>query len=875
MQQKNFLLFIVSSFLLLIVWMGIRQQLRPKPGPDDNKEAQVEPTPPLIKPTPAQAEALQKVLGPLALKAAHIDLHTPSKPVDLQPPPVVANAADMVELGSDYNKSNFHVGAQFSPRGASVYRVVLNKFQQTENDDRGGPAWKKKADGKFELDDKGRRIPVPFELVPPGANTENPSYLLFLYDPAHKNDLRPLDTLGSLVWKTEKHEDEEVKVGSETRVRQSVTFTAHLKNLDLTVKKTYSLVEGDYHIGLEVEIEQPKNAPEREIRYQLTGAHGLPIEGKWYTHIFRNALIGEEENGQLVRDLQDLRQIDQWVGGNKIPETRLPNRIIRYAGVAVQFFASVIVVDNKQTEGQSEDFLDYARPTLERTVTRGIVKRINPGQDSFVLITSDPRPNERDQTFYVRKDLPLDEISSFPPNQDMREGERIAVLSSTDSKLRKIALKVGGEFSIQPLWEDDITVRVNTRPHKLTSKAPSLTHKYLLYNGPVKPSLLRYQQDKAAVAPAVYNRYVDTLHLNSFTDSPSPGVVGAFASKIFWCDLVINCTNLMHWVLNALHNLIPNYGVCIILLTVLVRGMMFPLSRKQAMMGLKMQALAPELKKMQAKFKDDKQGMVQAQMELYRKHKINPFGTCWLLLLQMPVFMGLYFAFGESINFRLASFWPTWIINLAAPDMLLDWGTGIPWISQPESYGSFIYLGPCLNLLPIIAVALMMAQQKMMTPPPTDEQQEMQQKVMKYMMVFFGLMFYKVAAGLCVYFIASSLWGFAERRLLPKIKPGGGIPDADAASKDISSPAPKAVIDGPTASNNVTDGKNRKVKPGRNKKKERSARQETAGNKGGAKDGDGTEESPSTLGRFRDWIRKRRQRLRDWWAEMLKKAEKK
>ncbi len=59
----------------------------------------------------------------------------------------------------------------------------------------------------------------------------------------------------------------------------------------------------------------------------------------------------------------------------------------------------------------------------------------------------------------------------------------------------------------------------------------------------------------------------------------------------------------------------------------------------------------------------------------------------------------------------------------------------------------------------------------MMTPPPADEQQAMQQKMMKYMMVFFGLMFYKVAAGLCLYFIASSVWGFCERKLLPKKKP--------------------------------------------------------------------------------------------------------
>jgi membrane protein insertase Oxa1/YidC/SpoIIIJ len=130
--------------------------------------------------------------------------------------------------------------------------------------------------------------------------------------------------------------------------------------------------------------------------------------------------------------------------------------------------------------------------------------------------------------------------------------------------------------------------------------------------------------------------------------------------------------------------------------------------------------------------------------------------------------MGLYYALQESIHFRLASF--LWIDNLAAPDMLIWWTERIPWISDPDNQGSIFYLGPYFNLLPIVAVALMIVQQKMLTPPPTDEQQAMQQKMMKYMMVFFGVMFYKVAAGLCLYFIASSLWGVAERRLLPKKK---------------------------------------------------------------------------------------------------------
>src|SRR5262249_56175555 len=99
---------------------------------------------------------------------------------------------------------------------------------------------------------------------------------------------------------------------------------------------------------------------------------------------------------------------------------------------------------------------------------------------------------------------------------------------------------------------------------------------------------------------------------------------------------------------------------------------------------------------------------------------------------------------------------------------------------------SILYLGPYFNLLPVVAICFMYVQQRMMTPPPTDEQGEMQQKMSKYMMIFMAIMFFKVAAGLCLYFIASSLWGFAERKFLrkkPAVTPGAPAPEA-AAPKD-------------------------------------------------------------------------------------------
>jgi YidC/Oxa1 family membrane protein insertase len=148
-------------------------------------------------------------------------------------------------------------------------------------------------------------------------------------------------------------------------------------------------------------------------------------------------------------------------------------------------------------------------------------------------------------------------------------------------------------------------------------------------------------------------------------------------------------------------------------------------------------------------------------------------GGCLLLFAQMPIMMGLYYCLQESIFFRLEPF--LWIDNLAAPDMTVWWTEKIPLISDPEyRHGSFsfLYLGPYLNILPLISVTLMLYQQHKMMPPPTDEQQATQQRMMKIMMIVVAFMFYKVAAGLALYFIISTSWGLLERQLIPKPKPG-------------------------------------------------------------------------------------------------------
>ncbi len=255
-----------------------------------------------------------------------------------------------------------------------------------------------------------------------------------------------------------------------------------------------------------------------------------------------------------------------------------------------------------------------------------------------------------------------------------------------------------------------------------------------------------------------------------------------------WTDLVIITTNLVHSLLWALNQVVPNLGICILIVTLIVRGMLFPLSRRQAhnamVMQQKMAKLQPELKKLQEKYGDDFQKMNQARMLLYKEHNVNPFsamGGCVLLLLQMPVFMGLYYALQESVFFRLEGF--LWIQNLAAPDMLVYWSESIPMISEPSDLGKTIYLGPYFNALPFIAVGLMLYQQIKTMPKSDDPQVQAQQRMMKFMMIFMGFFFYKMPAGLCLYFIASTTWGILGAKLAREAGEAGRVGRSSPSSR--------------------------------------------------------------------------------------------
>jgi YidC/Oxa1 family membrane protein insertase len=198
-----------------------------------------------------------------------------------------------------------------------------------------------------------------------------------------------------------------------------------------------------------------------------------------------------------------------------------------------------------------------------------------------------------------------------------------------------------------------------------------------------------------------------------------------------------------------------SWGIAIILLTVLVRAAVHPLSRASIKNMAKMQALAPKIKEIQKKYEGKKTKEAQQKqtlevMELYKTHNASPVLGCLPTFVQLPVFIGLYNALAYSIELRQSEF--LYMHDLSKPDRIFSFGGVNIW-----------FFGGYFNLLPLLMVATMIIQQRMQ-PTPADPQAQQQAKMMQWMMIFFGALFYHVPAGLVVYFLTSSLLGMAETK---------------------------------------------------------------------------------------------------------------
>ena len=199
------------------------------------------------------------------------------------------------------------------------------------------------------------------------------------------------------------------------------------------------------------------------------------------------------------------------------------------------------------------------------------------------------------------------------------------------------------------------------------------------------------------------------------------------------------------WVLNLFHALVPNYGVAIILLTILVRILFWPLTHKSTVGMKKMQELQPKMKALQAQFKDNPQRLQQETFALYKAEKVNPMSSCLPMLIQIPVFIALFNVLRSAVELRYAPF--LWISDLSEPEAL---------------FASWFPFGG-LNILPI-AMAVTTALQSAFTPSTGDKsQQRMMMIFMPAMMLF---MFYSFPSALSLYWFLSNVFSIVQMALI-------------------------------------------------------------------------------------------------------------
>lgn len=281
--------------------------------------------------------------------------------------------------------------------------------------------------------------------------------------------------------------------------------------------------------------------------------------------------------------------------------------------------------------------------------------------------------------------------------------------------LRGIVPLEGAGVSYTMQGTEDLTRTTVAGPLDTLQAGAEKTYKYKIYYGPKKVQALRelgYDLERSV--------------------------------NFGWFDILARPTL---WLLNFLEGFVKNYGIAIILVTVMFKLIFWPITQKGMKSMKNMQKLQPKMVKLKEKYKDDPSRMNQEVMNLYKTYKVNPLGGCLPMVLQIPVFFSLYKVLLQSIELRHAPFM-LWITDLSAPDRL--WiGFDLP------------YLGG-IPVLTLMMGASMFFQQKL-TPTTADPTQA---KIMMFLPVIFTFMFLNFASGLVLYWFINNLLSILQQQLI-------------------------------------------------------------------------------------------------------------
>lgn len=323
-----------------------------------------------------------------------------------------------------------------------------------------------------------------------------------------------------------------------------------------------------------------------------------------------------------------------------------------------------------------------------------------------------------------------------------------------------IAIPEAGNATVSYLQTQDPQIKQTNTMYlsRPVIGASSQTDKYYFYFGPRTASqLARYEySDKNAFG-------LKSMRLEDATER---------SNLLGWLE------SILKFLLNICYRLVPNYGVAIILVTILIKILFFPLTKKSSISTAKMQELQPKLQELQAKFKGNTQRLNQEMAEFYKRENYNPMSGCLPMLIQFPLFIAMYNLFNNHFDLRGASFIPGWIFDLSLPESVVNFGDfRLPIVGWND-----------IRALPIIYLASQLLYGKF-TQTPQSGQNASQMKLMMFgMPIMFFFVLYDVPSGLLLYWIVSNVLTIVQQVVINdmlkkhKIKSAEMAPAAAAAA---------------------------------------------------------------------------------------------
>ena len=343
----------------------------------------------------------------------------------------------------------------------------------------------------------------------------------------------------------------------------------------------------------------------------------------------------------------------------------------------------------------------------------------------------------RNQSASIWRGNPYSQLKrdgSEPPSTSSGFGPKPYFGAATTGALKNYTKVSFSDLEETPLEAEETGGWIAMMQHYFISAwiaTPGTKNKYFGRKGSDGNYLVGYIGPELLVQPGASGSSKATLYVGPKVQAdleraaPHLGLTIDYGYLWFLASLLFK---LMQWLQGVVHN----WGVSIILLTLVVKAVLYPLSAASYRSMAKMREVAPEMRRLQERHADDRQKLGQEMMAMYKKEKVNPLGGCLPMLVQMPVFLSLYWVLYESVELRLAPFFG-WIKDLAVMD---------PWFVLPLLMGITMFLQQSLN------------------PPMPDP---MQARMMKMMPIIFTVMFMFFPAGLVLYWLTNNVLSMAQQ----------------------------------------------------------------------------------------------------------------